>query len=240
MKARALLIALAAGFLVLGFGALDARAGMEIHLPSTLDKFTADVTNFTLISSTAPFIETDRFDNFAYSTDPVGHAPSAANITMNEFHAGNEAGITFSGGFFALPNELVDYHLSFDVHAGAGNITDAILTGVFNIPAGSTGFIVNLGETITDKATGQVLGQLSIDPGHNTGTPIILLNGGAPVVHVEKDLLVFGGTGGAGISVFNEGFSSNVVPEPASLALLGIGMTGFLAFRRFFKKTSVA
>jgi hypothetical protein len=238
MKARALLFALAAGFLVSGFGALDARAGLVV-LPSTLDQFVGvNSANFTTV--TAPN-ETDTFLNFAYSTDPTNHAPTPANITMAEFHAGIEAGITFSGGFFALPGELIDYHLSFDVAAPAGfKITDALLTGVFNIPAGSTGFIVNLGETITDKASGLVLGQLSIDPGNNTGTPINLLNGGAQIVHVQKDLLIFGGTGGAGLSVFNEGFSSQGVPEPASWALLGIGMTGFLAFRRFFKKTSVA
>jgi len=34
--------------------------------------------------------------------------------------------------------------------------------------------------------------------------------------------------------------SISAVPEPASIALLGIGMTGFLAFRRLFKRTSVA
>ncbi len=36
------------------------------------------------------------------------------------------------------------------------------------------------------------------------------------------------------------GLTGAAVPEPASLALFGIGMTGFLAFRRFSKKTPVA
>jgi hypothetical protein len=36
------------------------------------------------------------------------------------------------------------------------------------------------------------------------------------------------------------GFEYAAVPEPTSMALLGIGMTSFLAFRRFFKRTPLA
>jgi hypothetical protein len=34
--------------------------------------------------------------------------------------------------------------------------------------------------------------------------------------------------------------AATAVPEPTSMALLGLGMTSFLAFRRFFKRTPVA
>jgi hypothetical protein len=43
-----------------------------------------------------------------------------------------------------------------------------------------------------------------------------------------------------GVTLTGFSFSIQQVPEPASLALLGIGMTGLLAFRRYFKKTPVA
>jgi PEP-CTERM motif len=87
-------------------------------------------------------------------------------------------------------------------------------------------------------------GILEIDFAAASATTPTTLPGG---VMVE-----FGGPSGVGISAFalsnpSAAFSSsglNVsiasVPEPTSMALLGIGMTGFLALRRLFKRPTVA
>jgi hypothetical protein len=234
MKRRFLFQALAAGLVVLGFSALEARAGY-VPLPTTLDLL-LPAGSFTTVAAPT---ETDTFSNFSYSTSPVGSPPTAADITVKAFNAGPEAGLTFSGAFNALAGTTVDYSFGYTVTAPAGHfLTDATLSGVFSTFAGTgTG---SIGETLINAATGAVVGTMEI----TSGPPIVASDtinfAGVSSIIVEKDLILNGGSNGASLSIFNQGFSSSGVPEPASFALLGIGMAGFLAFRRFFKKTSVA
>jgi hypothetical protein len=238
MKRRSLFLALAAGFVVLGFGALDARAGL-IPLPSTLDQFVGvNSANFTTVA--APN-EIETFSNFTFSSSviPLG-TPSldASQINMSEFHAGLEAGIEFSGAFFAPANTIVDYKITYLVTAPEGFLINDAILGVTYNSFGGTGS-VSIGESFFDPNTGLGIGSLSVSnpPGTISASTVFP---GIQSILVKKDILLVGGSNGAGVSIIDQGFSSAAIPEPASWALLGIGMTGFLAFRRFFKKTSVA
>ena len=60
----------------------------------------------------------------------------------------------------------------------------------------------------------------------------------APPIALNEDHLL--GIVGPGPTGLTANVFTSAVPEPTSMALLGIGMTGFLAFRRLFKRTSVA
>jgi len=243
MKRRALFFALAAGFIVLGFGALDARAGL-IPLPTTLDQFVgSNGSNFAIVTNTNPLpngAESLKFSQFAY-TQATGDPPDAAHVTVSPFTLGGvpgETGVEFGGAFNAAAGITSDWIIKYRVdELSPGQLlTDAYLkiTGGIN---GGTGMI-NVSETITDL-NGNVLGTLEAFNGHVLDT--INFSHGVTGLLITKDISAVGGNNGVTMSVIDQGYSSaGGVPEPASWALLGIGMTGFLAFRRFFNKTAVA
>jgi hypothetical protein len=225
----------------LGFGALDARAGF-VPLPTTLDQFVnssgTSNGNFTSVSNPAAG-ETIGFSSFGY-TQATGAPPAASGVHMTPFTLPpppGETGIQFSGAFNAPAGVTNDWVLTYTVTelTPGAKLTDAYssITGTNN---GGTGGI-SVSETFT-TLTGQPIGTLAVNLANPTAT--LSLGAGYTAILVTKDIDVIGGSLGSSLSVIDQGYSSSAVPEPASLALLGIGMTGFLAFRRFFKKTSVA
>jgi len=242
MKRSTLFIALAAGFVVLGFGALDASAG-PVSLPTTLDAFVnssgSSNGNTTTVSNPAAN-ESIQFSAFGY-TQATGAAPAASGVHMTAFTLApppGETGIQFSGAFNAAAGVTNDWVLTYTITelTPGAKITDAYssITGGNN---GGTGSI-SVSETFT-TANGSPIGTILEA---SIGSPTVTENFGAgyTTILVTKDIDVIGGSMGTTLSVMDQGFSSTSVPEPASWALLGIGMTGFLAFRRFFKKTPVA
>jgi len=232
MKRNSLFFAIAIAVLAAGFSAVDARAG---SLPTTLDKLIGPPA-----LSVTTGLEPDTFSNFSFSASaipPTTPVLTAAGITVSAFGpVGNESGITFSGAMFAPAGTIVDYAFGYTVTAPKGFlINDALLVGTFST-FGGTGS-VSVGETLLFPDHSTLALEAASPPGSVSDSVAFA---GVSSIVVTKDVILNGGSNGASVSIINQGFSSSAVPEPASLALLGIGMTGFLAFRRFFKKTSVA
>jgi hypothetical protein len=97
-------------------------------------------------------------------------------------------------------------------------------------------------QTVTPSAVGSVV-TLAM------GSPVSLVAGSVnfytvvpsgDVGNLSNTITVSGLVNSTDGSLTNQLSFSAIVPEPASMSLLGIGMTSFLAFRRFFKRASIA
>jgi hypothetical protein len=194
----------------------------------------------TLIGTTQTV---DGFNFTFISYVPNPNAPAASAINVSFFPpppSGGEVGFTLFGSFGAAAGVSSDGDLRYSVSTVSGApITDALLVANPNVGPNNPGGMSGVTETFqAGSFTGPVIGSLSVQgsPGSASAPPPDFPPG---AIFVDKDIESIGGANGVSLSTITQAFSTTI-PEPTSIALLGIGMTGFLAFRRLFKRTSVA
>lgn len=227
MTRRSIFFSLAAGLIALSLGTADSRAGGMVPLPTTLDQLLTATGNSTQVDGLV-------FSNFQITPTTIpGGGSSAAAVNLDAFSNFGYNGLTIQSSIFnAAAGSTTDYRISYDVMAVKG-----VITGGYLLVAGGTGNggYINVGETITDK-NGNAIATLE---GYLPGSPVDKMSwSGVQTIHVEKDIFVQGGTNVATLSIINQGFMT--VPEPTSMALLGIGLSGLLTFRRFRRRAVVA
>jgi hypothetical protein len=184
--------------------------------------------------------ETLTFSNFTFTSTsvPTGSAPAASSIDVNPFTVSNATGISFTGTLSAPINTLVDVAITYIVTAPAGELlTDAFLGSVGGPNGGVGTGTYSIQESLVNAVT---LAPITTLIAGSSKTSALATFAGVQSIFVTKDISIMGGSTGETLSVVQQAFSSTGVPEPSSMALLGIGMTGFLVFRRLFKRQAIA
>ncbi len=182
-----------------------------------------------------------EFTGFSYS--PIGDMPTAANVMVLGFRDLNgNWGVSFHGAFLDLPGgSFSDALIRFMVNVAAAEaelgwrIDDAhLFIGGANTGGDESAFIVDesfaenselLEAFVTTIGPGPQQNQLSDSADF---APVVKLN-------VTKDILAIAAAGNAlpaRATVIDQSFSQVLIPEPASVALLGLSSLAMVGLAR--------